>query len=371
MQAEGTVSKDPEPEPEPEPELLDVGSAFKQEQSAEAQADEQLSIAVHPIVGSSFAALESMPADSAPAMSSEEAPSSTGSSLSPQPSLQLRNNTSHGQEGSLPECSAQPAQEQATAAHEDGPWQEVRTSRRKSASQQAAPKSTMRKAPKQGSSGKPNQGTSPSPLPPLGKSQAAAQHPEQALLDPGKAGAPSHAAVGVAAAGRWPKQPEQPPQPRSPDPPLHPWPQELPTSMQRGSLQVASADHAREVRIIWLLSRCFIQACYHASGDSHQCHIAISAVYTPVASVRLQMNADEKKLKWQVLYDDAGMCLQAAKADFAAEGDRDDDEELCVVCWERAPEVIFYHCMHMVRSCSTKTYYCSSATHRQCAAVSC
>ena len=32
--------------------------------------------------------------------------------------------------------------------------------------------------------------------------------------------------------------------------------------------------------------------------------------------------------------------------------DKDHDEEdLCIVCWEELREVIFYHCMHMVRSC--------------------
>lgn len=40
------------------------------------------------------------------------------------------------------------------------------------------------------------------------------------------------------------------------------------------------------------------------------------------------------------------MWLQAAKT-----GDEEnlDNEELCIVCWERLRDVIFRHCMHMVR----------------------
>ena len=34
--------------------------------------------------------------------------------------------------------------------------------------------------------------------------------------------------------------------------------------------------------------------------------------------------------------------------------DKDQDEDdLCIVCWEQMREVIFYHCMHMVR------FYCT------------
>ena len=45
------------------------------------------------------------------------------------------------------------------------------------------------------------------------------------------------------------------------------------------------------------------------------------------------------------------MCLQVAEAGSFKEEDQDDDD-LCIVCWENMREVIFYHCMHMVRSCS-------------------
>ena len=48
--------------------------------------------------------------------------------------------------------------------------------------------------------------------------------------------------------------------------------------------------------------------------------------------------------------DDARMCLQMAKVNLSEQ--HEDDEELCVVCWEKAPEVIFCHCMHRVRSCN-------------------
>ncbi len=32
----------------------------------------------------------------------------------------------------------------------------------------------------------------------------------------------------------------------------------------------------------------------------------------------------------------------------AQQGSEDDDEELCVVCWEQAREIIFMNCGHMV-----------------------
>ena len=42
----------------------------------------------------------------------------------------------------------------------------------------------------------------------------------------------------------------------------------------------------------------------------------------------------------------ANACLQATPS---FEEDDKDDEDLCIVCWEQLREVIFYHCMHMVR----------------------
>ena len=46
------------------------------------------------------------------------------------------------------------------------------------------------------------------------------------------------------------------------------------------------------------------------------------------------------------------MCLQGANmADLSEEEDEEpDDEDLCIMCWEELRKVIFYHCMHMVRS---------------------
>ena len=57
-----------------------MGSATKEEPSAEAEADEQPPEADHFTGGSRFAALESLPGDSAPAASSEGAASGSSSS---------------------------------------------------------------------------------------------------------------------------------------------------------------------------------------------------------------------------------------------------------------------------------------------------
>ncbi len=51
---------------------------------------------------------------------------------------------------------------------------------------------------------------------------------------------------------------------------------------------------------------------------------------------------------------DAGMCLQAAKADISEGGHQDDDDELCIVCWEEMREVILCPSMHMVRSSTSE-----------------
>ena len=44
------------------------------------------------------------------------------------------------------------------------------------------------------------------------------------------------------------------------------------------------------------------------------------------------------------------MCVQALEGDLSQEDQ--DDEDLCLVCWEQLQEVIFYNCMHMVRPLS-------------------
>ena len=48
------------------------------------------------------------------------------------------------------------------------------------------------------------------------------------------------------------------------------------------------------------------------------------------------------------LCEDAGMPLQTAEGSLSKEGHPEDDQELCIVCWEKLREVIFCHCMHMV-----------------------
>ena len=86
------------------------------------------------------AAPESEPNTKLSSYLSEDATDSRGSSLSPQPSLQLHPAASPGhQEPMLP----------SSAAQEEEPWQEVKTSRRKPVSQHVASKASARKARKQ------------------------------------------------------------------------------------------------------------------------------------------------------------------------------------------------------------------------------
>ena len=167
-----------------------MGSTSKEEQSAEAEAEEQPPDAIH-LSGSRFAALESLPADGAPAEFSEEAPSRSGSSLSPQPSLPLHDGRPHGQqEGDLPKPAAQAAPGPAApAAQDEGSWQ-VKTSRRRAASQQAASKASQSKAPGHGESA-PDQQDSALLTPRLRDRQAAAQHAEQACPQFREGGSPS------------------------------------------------------------------------------------------------------------------------------------------------------------------------------------
>lgn len=204
-----------------------MGSTSKEEQSAEAEAEEQPPDAIH-LSGSRFAALESLPADGAPAESSEEAPSRSGSSLSPQPSLPLHDGRPHGQqEGDLPKPAAQAAQAAAPAAQDEGSWQ-VKTSRRRAASQQAASKASQSKAPGHGESA-PDQQDSALLTPRLRDRQAAAQHAEQACPNSEKAAVPPRAKPVPEAAEHLPQQlsglggsrPQQPSQQRSPDSVLH------------------------------------------------------------------------------------------------------------------------------------------------------
>ena len=49
------------------------------------------------------------------------------------------------------------------------------------------------------------------------------------------------------------------------------------------------------------------------------------------------------------------MWLQAVSR---ADQFEEDEDTLCVVCLDKLREVIFYNCMHMVRSCTLRTTVC-------------
>ena len=46
--------------------------------------------------------------------------------------------------------------------------------------------------------------------------------------------------------------------------------------------------------------------------------------------------------------------MQAASTEKGIGEEDQDNEDLCVVCWETGREVIFYNCMHMVRPCNSE-----------------
>ena len=50
-------------------------------------------------------------------------------------------------------------------------------------------------------------------------------------------------------------------------------------------------------------------------------------------------------------YVKSGIHVQASKASTSAKEHKDDMDDLCVVCWEKARQVIFNNCKHMVRFC--------------------
>ncbi|CAL5223082.1 g5541 [Coccomyxa viridis] len=183
-----------------------------------------------------------------PARSSEASASSRSSSVSPQPSLQLHVDMSHGQlDPYLPGPAAPAAQAAGPATEDEEPWQEVKASRRKPASQQAASKASMSKAPKQGRDA-PNWQTSAASQSPSRDLQAAALHAEQ--TQPSQA--PSNNAISAKASA-------------APQQALH-----------------------------------------------------------------------------------SGLHCGASSSSQAAKEEDQDDENLCVVCWEELRAVIFYNCMHMV-----------------------
>ena len=167
----------------------------QQEQSASAQVVEQPPAADLISSGSESAASESMPAPKLPAQANEAAGSSTSSSVSPQPSLQLQTGVSQEQQNhDLPSPAApaaqvagpapMSAQQHSGAEAEEGPWQEVRTSRRKPASQLAPSKASARQAAKHGRGAHRYQTSAPSQscLGQLaGPAQQAPQGPKEAL----------------------------------------------------------------------------------------------------------------------------------------------------------------------------------------------
>ena len=145
---------------------MDLGEGLEsaskqQEHSAGAKAVEQPPVADLISSGPDLAAPEGLPAPKVPAQASEAADSSRSPSVSPQPSLLLQTGVSQEQQGQdLPSWAAPAAQvvgpapmseqQQSGAAPDEGPWQEVRASRRKPASQHAAPKASARQAKKHG-----------------------------------------------------------------------------------------------------------------------------------------------------------------------------------------------------------------------------
>lgn len=186
--------------------------------------------------------------------------SSRSSSISPQPFLHSGDGVPQGQqEGSLPCPAARAAQAYPPAAQDEGPWQEVRKSRRKAARQQAASLATVRKAPTQDGAA-PDQDMPPS----LSRAvQAAAQREEQLLPRSEEAAVPPHAqSASEAAEYMAGSRPQKSSQRKGPDPVLHLRPQTLPSSLKHEPLQASSA-HV-QVRIMaraHLLSYCFFKRC--------------------------------------------------------------------------------------------------------------
>ena len=144
-------------------------SIFSQSQSAKAERSEQLSEAVQLSGEVVSPTPENLLATELPLHSCAEAASSRSNSLSPQPSLELHEGMSQGQQLQHLSSQAAPvAQAAGPAAQDDDTWQEVRGHRRKSARQQRATNPGAHRAPKQGREA-PDQ-----------ELQAAAQHAEQA-----------------------------------------------------------------------------------------------------------------------------------------------------------------------------------------------
>ena len=172
-----------------------VGSASKQEGSAEAQAVEQAPEAGPSDVPDSDDPdmLHPKGARRAPARLSQGTATKNSSSLSPQPSPQLHASMPLEQRQSpdLPSRPAPAAHAPPLAAQEEGPWQEVKSSRRKQARQQPAAKAGATMTPRQGRSA-PDRDT---PAPSASRQrewQTPAAPPREALQHPRKAEQPAH-----------------------------------------------------------------------------------------------------------------------------------------------------------------------------------
>ncbi|CAL5223071.1 g5529 [Coccomyxa viridis] len=302
-EAEETGSMDPGP-------AEGISSKAKLEDSAETPTAEQTPEAGHMISDPVCDDTNIPLAPQEPARSSEATASSRSSSLSPQPSLQLHNGMSHGQlDPDLPGLGAL-AQAADSAAQEEQPWQEVRTSRRKPVSQEAASKVGSCKTPKQGR-GSPI-GRAPTLASP--ECQTAMQESKEALLEPEKAAKvhlhtqPQHVAAEQlphwlpALAGNKPQKPSQhaglaPPQSIRPQP--------LPSKYETVQPGSSSSDPD--------------EACMGFKDMPHPGFSSgtPSPEQSPTAAL------------------------------FKQEEDGRDEDHLCIVCWEELREVIFYHCMHM------------------------
>ena len=160
------------------------------------------------------AAPESPPSPQFPPQSSRAVGSSGISSLSPQPSMQLQPDVSHRQqEQDLPgraalaaqtaaSSASLPAQLRSRPAAEEQPWQEVRTSRRRPISQQAAFKASTCRAAQHGR-GVPQEKPHPPTRPDLADFKAATHRSGVAPQTPNKAPAPQHAESAPVAAEQW------------------------------------------------------------------------------------------------------------------------------------------------------------------------
>ncbi|CAL5223081.1 g5540 [Coccomyxa viridis] len=283
----------------------DISNALQQERSAEAQAAAQLHEAGHVFNDAESVAPESLPAPSTPAQSSEAAISSRSSSISPQPSWQLQAGMSHGElDPDLPGPAAPAAQAADRAAQEEEPWQEVKTFRRKPASQQAASKASMSNAPNQGRDVAHWQSPAgPHSCP--GDLQAAALQGEQLSMTFDKS-------IAAPGAESQPTAAKQIPGVVSASPML-----------AAGSNPQLSARQSSHKYV-----PPFRQACDNPIRMQSQ-PFQVSNKAKPDQAVPQQAQHPGVH------------CAQAAKEDYQ------DNDNLCVVCWEELREVIFYHCMHM------------------------